>query len=336
MRIALIGAGRIAQSHAEALRGFPEHTIAAFADLNLEVARSMADKHGGEAFADYRDLLARADCDAVVVGVPHCLHREVAVAAFEVGKHVLLEKPMACTVEECDAIIEAGKRARRTLMVGYTHHFMPLIIEARRLIHEGRLGKLVMGLDFMAYGQVEPEAERKIRWLLRRDAAGGGTVMNMGSHSLARIMFMTGQQITAVYAACGNERPDLTHIDIELHMLGMLHLSGGGVIGLWQDAYGQRNEIKNEFTGTAGALVFPTYGNTLTLYHEGQAEAIEAGGPSPWWSEWQEFSSAIAQDREPSVSGPFGRRVIEVAQALYQSAAERRRVELPAAAGLVL
>lgn len=329
MRIAIIGAGRIARTHAEALKAFPDHSIAAFVDLNVDLAQEMAREYGGVGIADYRDMLSQCECDAVVVAVPHCLHREVAVTALQAGKHVLLEKPMACTVEECDAIIEAGEQANRKVMMGYTHHFNPVTLETRRLIAEGRLGKLVMGLDVMSYGQVEPEAERKIKWLLRKEMAGGGTVMNMGSHSIARIMYMTGQEITAVYAACGNERPDLTHINVELHTLAMLHLSGGAVVSLWQDAYGQRSETKNEFMGTAGALSIPTYGTKLTLYHNGEAQELEAKGYPPMWqAEWQEFSSAIAEDREPSISARFGRWVIEVAQAVYQSSAERRLVEL--------
>ena len=87
---------------------------------------------------------------------------------------------------------------------------------------------------------------------------------------------------------------------------------------------------ENEFTGTAGALDVPTYGSTLTLYRDGQAQEIDASGYPPMWqAEWQEFLAAVAENREPSVNGALGRRVIEVAQAMYQSSAERRLVELP-------
>lgn len=334
MRIGIIGAGRIGRSHAEALKAFPDHTLAGFADPNLDLARALAAEFGGSAYGDYRELLSAGDSEAVVVGVPHCLHREVSVDCFAAGQHVLLEKPMACSLEECDEIIAAAQAARKKLMIGYTHHFMPVIRAARRLILDGQLGKLVLGTDLMAYGQVEPESERKIKWLLRKDAAGGGTVMNNGSHSIGRLMFMTGQQVTAVYAACGNERPDLTHIDVELHTLGMLHFAGGAVISLWQDAYGARNECRNEFTGTGGALVFPTYGGKLTLYRGGEAEEIAAEGPPTWQAEWQEFLDAVAEDREPSISGYWGRRVVEVAQAMYRSSAQRQVVELPPPVGL--
>jgi len=334
MRIAIIGAGRVGQHHADALAAFPEHTVAAFVDVNAEQAQAMADRYGGEAYTDGRDMLDRCDCDAVVVGVPHCLHAAVAVAALEAGKHVLLEKPMACTVAQCDEIIAAQQRAGRKLMIGYTHHFMPTLRTARDLIQAGRLGQLVLGMDLMSYGQVEPEAERKIKWLLRQDAAGGGTVMNNGSHSIGRIMWLTGQHVTAVYAACGNERPDLTHIDVELHTLGMLHLSGGATVALWQDAYGQRNAGRVEFTGTQGALDFDTYG-PLKLYHDGQAEELPpADFPPAWQAEWREFTDCIAQDREPSINGYWGRRVVEVAQAMYESSRTRRLVELPPPVGL--
>jgi len=334
MRTAIIGAGRVGGHHADALANFPDHPIAAFVDPNEEQARLMADRYGGEAYGDYRDMLDRCDCDAVVVGVPHCLHREVTIAALEAGKHVLLEKPMACSVAECDEIIAAQQRTGRKLMIGYTHHFMPTLRTAREIIQAGRLGHLILGLDQMSYSQVEPESERKIKWLLRRDMAGGGTVMNNGSHSIGRLMWLTGQHVVAVYATCGNERPDLTHIDIELHTLGLLHLSGGATITLWQDAYGRRNLGRLELTGTDAALACDTYG-PLTLYRDGQAEELQAGDfPPAWTAEWQEFIDCVEQDREPSISGAWGRRVVEVAQAMYESSRTRRVVELPPPVGL--
>jgi predicted dehydrogenase len=334
MRIAIVGAGRVGGHHADALAAFPDHSIAAFADPNLDLARQMADRYGGEAYADYREMLDRCDCQAVVVGVPHCLHREVTVAALQAGKHVLLEKPMACSVAECDEIIAAQQRHGPKLMIGYTHHFMPTLRTAREIIRGGQLGQLVLGEDVMAYGQVEPESERQIKWLLRRDMAGGGTIMNNGSHSLGRIMWLTGQHVVAVYAACGNARPDLTHIDVELHTLGMLHLSGGAVISLWQDAYGQRQIGRNDFTGTAGALSFGTSG-PVTLYRDSQAEEMPPGDyPPAWQAEWQEFLGCIAQDREPAINGTWGRRVVEIAQAMYESSARRQVVELPPPVGL--
>lgn len=321
MRIGIIGAGRVGQSHAQAIAARPDLTFAGFADPNLELAQARAAEFGGQGFADYLDLLATAP-DAVVVGVPHCLHEEVATAAFAAGCHVLLEKPMACTVAECDRLLRARDAAGRQLMVGYTHHFMPNVRRARQLIADGFLGELVMGLDFMAYGQVEPEAERKIKWLLRREQSGGGTVMNMGSHSLARIMHLTGQPVVAVHAGCGNARPDLTHIDVELHTLALLHLAGGAVVTLWQDAYGQRNEDRLELAGTQGALVLGGHGSQLTLHRDGQAESVDLSGePGGWAGEWEEFVASIREGRPPLVSGEFGRQVVATAAAIYSSAA---------------
>ena len=321
MRIGLFGAGRVAQSHAKVLVGREDVELVGFADANYELAQAQAAACGGRAYASYEELLDREACDIVVIGLPHRLHEPAACAAFAAGCHVLLEKPMACTVAECDRILAARDRAGRQLMIGYTHHFMANVRRARELIAAGALGPVVMGLDVMAYGQVEPEAERRIKWLLRRDQSGGGTVMNMGSHSLARIMHITGQDIVAVYAACGNARPDLTHIDVELHTLGLVHLSGGAVVGLWQDAYGQRNEDRCEFTGPRGALVLAKYGSELLLHRDGAVEAVEVPpGPPPWEGEWEEFLAALREDRPPLVTGEFGRRVVAAATGMYRAA----------------
>lgn len=334
MRIAFIGAGANARnSHANTIKThFPEHSIVAWCDLNPDTAQAAATEFGGEGFTDYQQMLDRVDCDAVVISVPHCAHRDTAVAALQAGRHVLLEKPMACTVQECDDILAAQQASGKHLMIGYTHHFNPSARQTRELITSGGLGQLIMGMDVMDYSYF---AENRPTWYRQKALAGGGCMMNNGSHSIGRIMFMTGQQIVAVQATMGNARPDRTDIDVELHAQALVYLSGGAVISLWQEAYAHRSRGYNEYLGTEAALDVPTWGGPLKLYRNNVAEDIDISHwPTTWLAEYQEFFGALTENRPPSITGWWGRRVIEVAMAMYQSAETGEKVILPEPLGL--
>lgn len=334
MKIAFIGSGANAcHSHARTITTlFPQHTIAGFCDLNAETARAAAAEYGGTAFTDYQEMLRTLDCEALVISVPHCAHRDTAVAALQAGKHVLLEKPMACTVAECDEILAAQAAAGTALMIGYTHHFNPSARQAREILTAGGLGRLLMGMDVMDYSYF---ADNRPRWYTQKATAGGGCMMNNGSHAIGRIMFMTGEDIVAVQAHMGNGRPDRPDMDIELHTQALVHLSGGAVVSLWQEAYAHRARGSNEYVGSEAALEVPTWGGPLKLYRKGEVEEIAIDHwPATWQAEYAEFFGAIEEGRPPSISGWWGRRVIEVAMAMYESAATGELVRLPEPQGL--
>jgi predicted dehydrogenase len=146
-------------------------------------------------------------------------------------------------------------------------------------------------------------------------------------------MFMTGEDIVAVYAHMGNARPDRKDIDVVLHTQALVYLSGGAAISLWQEAYAHRARGFNEYVGTEAALEVPTWGGPLKLYRMGQdpAEIDISKWPSAWIAEYGEFFSAVAENRQSSITGYWGRRVVEVAMAMYQSFETGKRVELPPA-----
>ena len=114
IRVAIIGSGAVAEIHMQAFRAFPDRCeVRALADLYPEKAEKLAKKHGISAFVckDFREVVSRDDIDLVSVCLPPSAHAEAAVAALEAGKHVIVEKPMASSLEECDAMIEAAGKA---------------------------------------------------------------------------------------------------------------------------------------------------------------------------------------------------------------------------------
>ena len=142
LRVGLIGSGVMGGAHAQALSSVAQAQIVAVADPILERARDLAGRYKAQAYADYRDLLD--DIDAVWICTPSFLHREQAETSAAAGKHLFVEKPLALSIADGQAIIAAARAAQVTLMVGHVFHFYPVFQEAYRRFETGELGDLIM------------------------------------------------------------------------------------------------------------------------------------------------------------------------------------------------
>ena len=143
IRCAVIGLSGMGLAHAAAIRNNPNARLVAVCDID-PARRAQAAELGKDirACGDYREILASEEVDAVVIVVPDQLHRQIAVAALEAGKHVLCEKPMALTIEDCRAMIAAARRSTGKFMVGQICRFTPGFLAAKRLIDAGEIGEL--------------------------------------------------------------------------------------------------------------------------------------------------------------------------------------------------
>jgi len=142
LRIGMIGAGAISRAHLPAVAARDDVELACIADIDVAKAKERADQFDAErAVADYNELVAMDDVDAVIIGVPARFHAEIAVKAADAGKHVLCEKPMARTLEECDAMARAAKANRVTLAIALVRRFDPAWGKVRELALAGRVGR---------------------------------------------------------------------------------------------------------------------------------------------------------------------------------------------------
>jgi myo-inositol 2-dehydrogenase/D-chiro-inositol 1-dehydrogenase len=141
IRFALLGYGAWGRHHARAIQETAGAELLAICAASDASRRAAAEETGSNVYADYRELLARNDIDVADIVIPNHLHEEAACAALESGKHVLLEKPMATSIEACDRIMAAAERQRRLLLVGHEMRFSGMYGRIRRLIDEGRIGE---------------------------------------------------------------------------------------------------------------------------------------------------------------------------------------------------
>jgi predicted dehydrogenase len=285
-------------------------------------------------YLDYREMLQDPAVDAVVVAVPNWLHREVTVESLAAGKHVLVEKPMASTVAECDAMIAAAEAAGKTLMVGHSQHFFPVNIEARRIFRSGGIGRIVMATDTWYkpfHGDPRPP------WFLD-DRQGGGMWPMNGSHMIDRLTFFLDSPVTAIRAKVGNPIWGLSS-DMGI---AFLEFAGGVCATAMHAGYRDGvNRFEAEITGTEGQLrIDGDRGGGRSLWRSRNGEweeivvlpeepSIEIGmSRSVFETQMQEFARSILEGRPPAITAEYGRQVVRVLEACVESSRIGQEIRL--------
>src|SRR6266542_2255882 len=197
--VAIIGTGRISSAHARAAQMVDNAQLVVASEVDEERGQRFAERWGCEVVEDYHDVLRRPDVDIVALCLPHWLHVTVALEAAKSGKHILVEKPMADTVDECDRMIDAAGECNVKLFTGHTEQFLAPNVKARQMILDGEVGEPVMATDewYKSFG-----VAGRPPWFLDRSKGGGMWLMN-GAHMIDRLTFILNSRVAAVKAFVG-------------------------------------------------------------------------------------------------------------------------------------
>jgi predicted dehydrogenase len=336
VRIGVIGSGFMGRTNAETVTRYLERAeLKAIAGGSR--AAALAQAYGVDAETSVDALLARRDIDAVLISTPHSEHAVQAIAAAAQHKHILLDKPMATSVAECDRILAAVRHAGVKLMIMYGQRFRTCNVEAHRLIRQGAIGEVRMILELILAGgglaSLPP-------WQNRPENVG--TFLGHAVHNIDRIRWLTGAEITSISAQMQFDPVS----GVEQSTMALLSLSNGIMATLWESW----NVVPPGFprsgsgawiVGNAGNLDLDAYG-TLRLGRTDGWTVVAEQPPIDWKGEGmlspvrmkayqlqhQEFVNAILEDREPCVTGLDGRAAVAVAEAGYRSAIEGRTIHL--------
>lgn len=321
-RVAVIGAGGIAGEHLEAMAHTNRLQPCGIADVKEERAAALAARYGIRAYPDYRVMLAEERPDIAIVTLPHYLHRESAIHAAEQGCHILLEKPMAMSVAECDDIAAAVRRHGVKLMVGHTQHYTDTNIEAKRWIEGGRLGRLVMVTDRRHLPYDKPG---RPYWFFETDKAGGGILMNLGSHTIDKIQWLTGSRIVKVRASVVSP---LGRGDVEGGGLAWLETAAGIPAVMCQSGYPGAPVDETELLFTQGSLKLIT-GVGLWASEGGEYREVPVPpGENPFLLQLNDLLHSIRTGEEPACSMAYSRSVIAAVQGIYRSQQSGTEVEV--------
>jgi myo-inositol 2-dehydrogenase / D-chiro-inositol 1-dehydrogenase len=338
IRIGVIGSGFIAGVHCEAIAQIPGARVGAHCDIDTERGRAFAAKHQIHAtFTDHRAMLKDGGVDAVLIGVPNCLHAPIARDAALSGKHIICEKPLCLTLPEADELIALCRRQGVLLCYAEELCFVPKYLRAKELADSGAIGKVYR------VSQVEKHEGPYSPWFFDPAQAGGGILMDMGCHSIEFARFALGKPpVRAVTAWMGTVRHgDRTAMEDDL--IAVLEFESGQtalVESSWA-LLGGMDSITHLY-GSEGVIHADLlHGQGLSVYSlQGYGEY--APGARGWtfpdfaWA-WQNgfpqedahFVECMRNGRTPRETGEDGRAVLEIMLACYASAAEGRRVALP-------
>jgi len=299
--VGLIGTGFMGRCHAIAFRTaaavFPLTIVPrmeAVADVNLSAAEEVAQRFGfARATADWRDLLDDPSVGVVAITSPNVLHKEMALAALEAGKHVYCEKPMALSLADAREMAAAAEASGVVHMVGYNYVANPAVIFARKLIDEGVLGKII---HFRCVNDEDYMADPSVpySWRCRRDAAGSGTLADLGGHAVSLALYLAGPiaSVSARVSTVIAERPVLdgesltrsgppnaasavtrtAKVENEDQAVALLQFENGalGSLSSSRVAWGRKNYLAFEINGTKGTLIFDQERlNELRLFEAG-------------------------------------------------------------------
>ena len=326
--VGIIGAGSVAGGHLRAVAALESTHLQAVADTDAERLARVGAEYGCQGYASYEDLLADDRVDLVIVCLPHGLHCEVTVAALEADKHVLVEKPMAVNVEQCDAMIAAARRTGNQLSVGHMHRFSPTNRAVKKLLHEQAVGDLVCLCD-EAY---RPFGPNRPTWYLDKATHGGVWYQN-GIHLIDRSCWWTGSRVVAVKALIDSRFFEFSADDVAMALLQFDNGVYSTLIHVWWRTGGRR--YSTEFVCTDGMIQLrkgiESRRDDLFIGRDGDWEQVEvAEDHDTTTRQLDAFVEAIDAGTEPPVTTEYARHLVAVLTACMESSRLGREVVIGA------
>ena len=352
---ALIGCGKVGETHALALEALPQSNFVGVFDVDSERAKRYAERFGTKAYADAGEMLNRPDVQMVSVCTPHPTHAKYAVMAAEAGVHALVEKPLAPNLRECDLAINAAKKAGTTLGLVSQRRFYPATQRVWRAIQDGRIGDPILALLTVmswrdeGYYKMDP-------WRGKWDLEGGGVMINQTPHQLDILQWLMGP-IDELYGYWDNFNHP--YIDVEdtaiavlrfksgavgnivvsnsqnpgIHGRVQVHGSNGASIGVQTD--GGSVFISGVTTEVDPPINYlwnvPGEEHLLEKWKAEDRELASRVNVMDYFHERQieEFLESVIEGREPMSTGEQGRVSVEIFTAVYRCERDKRPIKFP-------
>ncbi len=349
-KVALIGCGRISFKHIEAYQKNPGlFTMVAACDPRIERAEAKAAEYRKAfpqatvvCYADYREMLAVEKPDIVTLATESGYHAKIALDCFAAACHVICEKPMALSLKDADAMIAAANKAGKKLAVCFQNRFNAPVQKVRGAYEAGRFGRMLHGMVQVRWNRNETyysEDPWRGTWAL-----DGGTLMNQCTHGIDLLQWMMGEDVVRVQ---GVTKRFLRPIQAEDFGSAIIEFASGavGIVEGSADIYpGNLNETLSLFGSKGSVVIGGLAVNKMETWRFSDAQSVgdteemvvnpnEKDPPSVYGfghaALFAEVASAIAEGREPLVSGVAGKKALEIILAIYQSTKEGRPIDLP-------
>jgi len=330
LKAAVVGVGAMGGNHSRVYSQMPEVELVGVCDLDKHAAAKTADAYKCESYTDYNLMLAGAKPDLVSIAVPTQAHCEVTLACIEAGAAVLVEKPIADSIENAKKMIEAAQEAQVTLAVGHIERFNPAVVELKRRLQDRQLGRI-----FSIHATRVGPFPRRIRDV--------GVVIDLAVHDIDVMRYVSGSEVKRVYAECEKR----IHTKCEDMLSGLLKFQNG-VVGVLNVNWLTPEKIRElTVTGEKGMFKVNYIQQELTFYEnrqandkdysyqnilmgvtEGDITNIRIQKKEPLRAELESFAESVRNASKPQVSGTDGLRSLEIALSIVESATQNKVVQI--------
>jgi predicted dehydrogenase len=318
IRFGIIGGGGISRPHLRALAEIEGAEAVALADLNEETLNARAEEFGvPRRYRDWNDLLKDDAVQAVTICLPHNLHARAALDAARHRKHILTEKPMCLSLEECDRMIAAAEQNGVLLMVAQILRWQPHNLLARQWIREGRIGRIA-AIHRRRMSEGSPNLTSH-PWSNKPEIAGGWLLYGFGAHEYDALLWLLDTQVETVTATGNRNRPVWNDYD---EIAATMRLKNGAVATMLQSLNCRARASDCIVIGSEGTLALQ--GETLLL--NGERTEVPSDG-SAFREQVQEFVDCIREGREPGTSGRNVRTTMQALEGVKVALREGRVVQ---------
>jgi UDP-N-acetyl-2-amino-2-deoxyglucuronate dehydrogenase len=356
IRVAIIGCGKVAHLHAKAVQQISGCSLTAVQSRNPARAKEFADKYGTKAYEKVTGMVSNEKIDVTIICTPHPEHKDPALAALQSGSHVLVEKPLAVSLSDCDAMISTAQKHKRQLGLVSQRRFSAAALRMKQAIMDGKIGQpslatvVMLGWRNEAYYKSDP-------WRGSWDREGGGVLVNQAPHQLDLLQWFMNDEFEELYGVYKNINH--SYIEVEDTAVAILKFKNGGIANLVV-SNSQKPGIyaKVHIHGSSGASVgvqtdggamfiagvtsayeppkndlwtIPGEEHLLEQWQKEDADFFSTIDPTGYYIRLQDedFISSVMQDKQPMVRGTDGRKTVELFNAIYQSSRENRPVRWP-------
>ncbi len=355
IRTAIVGPGKVAHLHAKGINQCEHAELVGVCGRSMDRSQEFARVHDTQAYESLSEMLERAEVELLLVCTPHMYHRESVVVAAEAGVHCLIEKPMASTLEDCDAMLAAAKKGGAKLGVISQRRFYEPIVRMKEALDAGKIGTpvlahvIMMGWRDEAYYNSDP-------WRGKWSTEGGGVLINQAPHQLDLFHWLMGP-IKRLYGVARNlnhpyievEDTAVATVEFEGGALGNILLSNSQKPGIHGKIHihgsnaasiGAQTEGGSMFIAGRTSIQEPPFNDLWTVPgEEGLLSQWKAADEEHFTKidatvyyiglQIEDFCKAIKEERAPLSTGEEGRRTVELITAFYTSTRQSSPVSFP-------
>lgn len=329
---AIVGLGNLAIH--EILPAFAKcekSSVTALVSGHPDKANKLAQQYGVNSkniynYQNYDSIKDDPQVDIIYIVLPNGMHAEYTIRGFQAGKHVLTEKPMANTPDDCQKMIDAGRKAGRKLMVAYRCRYEPYNKEAIRIARSGELGPTQVILANNGWRITDPD-----QWRLKKDLAGGGSMMDIGIYALQAARYLSGEEPTEINALIYTTPNDPRFKEVEENINFQLRFPSG-ILANCTSSYGYDSQSHYRVVGTKGWLEMEPAtvyrGLRMRVHHDGVTEERSLPVLDHFALEMDHMSECVMQNKEPLTPGEEGQRDLKIIMAVYSAAKTGKTVNL--------